>query len=424
MGWFAAALPAGLLVLIAFVARRMQGTWVSPGAFFALFWATLTWMALIVAPDFEVWPVAVWAIVGAVIAVNIGTLIGGTLWSSAPSSDPPQRPSLPGVRSLALLGAGLGLLAIALLLKSLGQSASLFLSPAALAELGKQIASSRYEAGYVEPLPIRILMTGNYFAVMMGGCLAGLHPGRRGPAVWGGFVPAIAFSALTTARAGVLFCLVLWIGAYLAAGVHARRDLGQLLSRRTLIWGGLGLPTLVAGATLLQLSRYGLGFDGLLYVLDRLRIWIAGFLAGFAAWLHTGADSLGTSGGAFTFAGIFNLLGISSRTIGLYADFVYVKDGYESNIYTAFRGIFEDFGILGGGLTLLLFGVIGGVAYGGLRRGKIFWLPPLALFYGLILFSHITSMLNYNSIFLAWLLFAIAIPAASISFGLRRSPPE
>ena len=274
-------------------------------------------------------------------------------------------------------------------------------------------------------MSVRLLMTGTYFAVMLGGCWAGLAPGRRGPAVWGGFVPALALSAVTTTRSAVLFCLVLWLGAYLAAGVFARRDFSQLITRRSVLWGGLGLPVVVGGSVLLQLSRYGLGFDGTLYVLDRLRIWIAGYLAGFATWLQTsGGTDLATSGGAFTFAGVFSLLGISTRSLGLYTDLVTIKDGYEVNIYTIFRSLLQDFGITGAALTLVIFGALGGAAYGGVRRGGLLWIPGLALFYGLILFSHITSMLNYNSIILAWALFATAIPAARIYARLGAPLPQ
>jgi hypothetical protein len=414
--------PLLLLPCLAWFARRQQGSWLAPGAFFALAWALLPWMAILVAPDFYVWPPALWVIVIGSVAVVVGAIVGESLWAGGPVVAAAGPPALPGLRFLALAGAALGVIGVLILLRSLGQSPLIYFSPTQLAELGVRVAASRYKEGYVEPLLVRLLTTGTYVAALLGGCWAGLAPGRRGLAVWGGFVPVVATAAITTARALVLFCLVLWIGAYLAAGVCSGRELRQLLPRRVLLWGGIAIPTLFAGAVVLQLTRYGLGLDGLLYVLDRLRIWIAGFLAGFAVWLHSASDTLASTDGAFTFAGLFNLLGISTRTIGLYADFVWVKDGYDSNIYTAFRGILQDFGIIGGALTAIACGAAAGIAYGGVRRGHLIWLPVLAMYYGFVLFSHITSILNYNTIILAWVAFALLIPASRASLHLRASP--
>lgn len=420
LGWLWAALPATVLIGIALVARRQLGSWIAPGAFFALTWTGLTWMALIVAPDFHVWAPAVWAIVGAVMSVYLGSILGASLWQPTTDETPPPRPALPGVRLISIAGTLLGVLGVLVLLRSLGQSPFIFFSPGRMAELGLRVASARYEEGYVEPFAVRLLMTGMYFSAMVGGCWAGLGTTRRrGLATWGTFIPAVLLSAVTTTRSAVLFCLVLWLGAYLAAALYVRQDFRRLVTRRTLLAFGIGFPVIVGGAALLQLSRYGLGLDGMLYVLDRLRVWIAGFLAGFATWLHaSAATDLGTGAGAFTLAGPYNLLGIATRSLGIFNDHVIIADGYDINIYTIFRSVLEDFGLIGGAVALALFGAVGGVTYAGVRRGHIIWLPMLALCYALTLFSHITSLLNYNSIVLAWLGFALLLPGSRLYAGL------
>ena len=412
MSW-AALLPAALLPLLALLARRQMGSWAAPGAFFALAWAGFIWAALLIAPDFHVFPVAIWVVAGGVVAVFLGALVGAGLWLAPIPRTADPVPPLPGLRTVSIAGALLGLVGLLVLLRSLGQSPLLFFSPTELGALASKVASARYEEAYVEPFVTRLLMTGTYFSVLMGGCAAGLGRIRtRSFAAWGGLLPAIGITAVTTTRATVLFCLVLWCGAFLAGGLFVQRDFGRLVTRRGLLWGGIALPLIVAGAALSQLSRYGLGIDGTLYVLDRLRIWIVGFLAGFGTWLEqSGTTDLGTGGGAFTLAGAYNLLGIATRSLGLFTDRVTIADGYEVNIYTIFRSLLQDFGMLGGLLALMLFGAVGGAAYGGVRRGRLTWLPVLAIFYALILFSHITSLFNYNSIVLAWVAFLLTLPA-------------
>lgn len=422
MSW-AALPPALLLIALAYGARRWFGSWVAPGAFFALTWVVLVWAALIIAPDFRVWPVAIWSIAVGVLCVGSGHLIGASFLAGLPSAEAPPPPTTTGLPRLSLLGAGAGLLGVLVLLRSLGQSPALFLAPSDLGALAARVSSARYEEGYVEPFVTRLLMTGTYLSVLVGGTLVGLDVVRgRRPAVWGGFIPAIAMSAVTTTRATVLFCLVLWVGGYLAGALHRRNDFRRLLTRRSLLVGGVGLPLLVIGAGAIQLSRYGMGIDGALYVADRIRIWIVGFLAGYATWLDQGSVAdLGTGAGAYTLAGAYNLAGITTRSLGIFTDRVMIADGYEVNIYTIFRSVLEDFGVLGGAMALVVFGAVGGASYAGVARGRTGWLPILALVYALTLFSHITSLLNYNSIVLAWVAFALALPASRIYAALGPS---
>lgn len=56
--------------------------------------------------------------------------------------------------------------------------------------------------------------------------------------------------------------------------------------------------------------------------------------------------------GAMTFLGISNVLGVVQRVQGVYTALL----GTSSNVYTVFRGIVEDFGIIGGIIFISLQG--------------------------------------------------------------------
>src|SRR2546422_7817110 len=71
--WGAALIPGLLLVLIAGFARSYGGSWLEPGALFALVWAFYVLVPLAFAPDYEVWPGGVWWILVSALSVCCGS---------------------------------------------------------------------------------------------------------------------------------------------------------------------------------------------------------------------------------------------------------------------------------------------------------------------------------------------------------------
>ena len=80
--------------------------------------------------------------------------------------------------------------------------------------------------------------------------------------------------------------------------------------------------------------------------------------------------------------------------------------GYQPNVYTAFRQVIEDFTFPGSLLFLFGVGTFTGLAYHKISLGRSRWVPPLALFYAVVLGSYLANWLNYSSLVCAWLMFA------------------
>jgi hypothetical protein len=115
------------------------------------------------------------------------------------------------------------------------------------------------------------------------------------------------------------------------------------------------------------------------------------------------------------------MLGLKEREIGLYVDSVNLPNGSESNIYTAFRAMVDDFTLPG---ALLFFGLLsfaGGLGWALLRHGQLWAAPFLVSDVAFILWSPLTSLFNYNSIVGALFLFELVMVYVTL-VGVARSP--
>ena len=120
--------------------------------------------------------------------------------------------------------------------------------------------------------------------------------------------------------------------------------------------------------------------------------------------------------GVMTFMGIANAIGLADRKLGLYSDFVYfgrLNKTSKSNVYTIFRLLIDDFGIIGALAFLFILGFISSKAVAFINQRKWLFLSQVVLvaIYSLIMWSFATSIWAYTSILcaygLAFIIFSI-----------------
>ncbi len=99
-------------------------------------------------------------------------------------------------------------------------------------------------------------------------------------------------------------------------------------------------------------------------------------------------------------------MGFGERVQGFYLDFSHVGATH-INIYTAFRGLLQDYGYIGSMFFLFIFGFISAIVFHFVQRGWIAGVPILALFNGWVLFSPFISLFVNNSIISGYILFYI-----------------
>jgi len=126
-----------------------------------------------------------------------------------------------------------------------------------------------------------------------------------------------------------------------------------------------------------------------------------GYVPCFDIWFDNNNISEYTYG-AKTFFGISNALGILERAAGIYQEWIpFGKDGFkgESNVYTVFRVLVEDFGPAPSCLVLMGLGGLSSITTQNIRAHYNIFISQIVLsaIYAYILWSFVTSFFAYTS---------------------------
>lgn len=419
-----AAVACVVLVLIGWASWKLFDSPIAPPAFFSWVWAvslgilgiwggdyTFTWRAAAL-----VCGVHLVFLAGAALPLLIAVGPFGASRRATTSSERAQRPSSPhdatGSRYgrlsvLVLLAGGLGLAGSVLMLQTI---AGRYGSIAAMLSLADLVRSDFLSAGIAVSPAIRVLVTLNYPAAVLGGALLAIDPAKKG-------VAALPLAGIVVAglagfgRAGFVMGLSLYIASHLLARQAAGRALrGGHLLRTGAVVAAAGVVFFVA----IQLARFqGLiparELSGVLgaYLLN----YSSGALAGLSAYLDLPSAPLWWGRAGFTAPlEVLTLLGVPLDTAfdHYYWAMPIGRSGLTINIFTFLRPIHEDFGWIGLPLFFFLLGLAGGFLFVfGVDRGSRSAGFVLAGVYGYLVYGLITSA----AIYMSWLL-AIALPAA------------
>ncbi len=319
-----------------------------------------------------------------------------------------------------------GFVEVAVVLFSSGASPFQFLSLEKLAEIS---AANRSAYGYgseSQPLLERLLFPLVYAAPLFGGTLFRVASSRWHKWVGlGSPVVATLVGMLYGSRMGVLFGGGFWLAAFLATDVFTRPQRRQI--GVTILALALGVLAVSVGV---MLVRYGQVAEFQLGLIREHLTDPFGFIAAFASWFDNGHYLTdGPLFGHMTFGRIYELF--ISQLHDTHADyqgstayFYYEIDvGFtSSNIFTVFRGLIDDFGMIGALAFILLLGVGGGFSYRRTLDGDVRYLPMLVVFYAFVFISIAFSVFTYVTPGAALVLFALYM--ASPRFRLQRVAPS
>ncbi len=408
--------PAVLLILLACVSRLLSNSWLAPAAFAALLWSVFVWVSMLVT-DYSIHASAIWVTVLFVFVLLLGAFVGEEVASRRVGGivrrDVEAR-SVGLSKAIVSVCAACTLVALAGALYFIFWSFSRFdlpASPISFLGLGHLWSVQRYEYGELEPWAVRLTTMWVYPAALLGG-IAFATARQRKTKFWTllPFFPAFLVGAVVAARAGILVSLICWLSGYWGVK-HWQSDGTYPLFRLRLViaFGALSLAALVV-FLLVDAIRQSEGgqISGISLDAQRLLKYSFGSLAAFSSWFHEYKTGSATFG-AYTFGGIFDLLGLHHREIGLYAEMVTLPGGEETNIYTVLRGLIQDFTLGGAVILTFLVSFVSGILLGSPSRRT--WTSILfgAWYYAFILGSPLTSVFTYNGVVLAWLLAAIVL---------------
>ena len=387
------------------MSRKITGTWLSPGSFFASAWSFFLIVPLLFAPEFKVDLLGIWFIAILSMACAAGSVIPNKppsidyLVSNEPNKTNPSHLFRPlWVLILISFGGVILLFRHALNTYNFGYYSMGWVS------IPNLIAVDRY-SGYINyPFIIKYSLYCIYPANLLGGLLLSVRQiSFKMKALT--VVPlllALVLGIIEGARTSILLGFVLFFSAWMSGAMindpHFNKKKPYL--KIAISSGGLILG-FTAFFVLIQWLRQGMDSIIVDLLMDQIRAYFFGYLAAFTQWIGT-IDSPNLSGGLTTFAGPFNLLGVMERSLGFY-DPANISLGISTNIFTALRGLVIDFSIPGSILIAFIVGFFLQLSYQRGISGTIINTLPISIFYAFTLYSPLISIFHYNSILFSWI---------------------
>jgi len=407
-------IPTVMLLTIAAVTRFFQRSWFAPSVFAPTIWFAYLFLPLALAPEYRVSSLAVWLIVLLTGCMTIGAVLSemqapksSVTWTHGVAASRLLRMSLV-LSAVSMAGAAYSAYGA---LTQYGLDGSL----SGLLAIGHLVSVERY-AGEQTPFLVRVLVTWTFPAALLGGMSFAIASSRRARILsFMPLLPALAFSLVQAAKANTLIAILLGMSGYLAmrtiaARSEAKQKRTALITLAAALVGGMSFFFAVD-----TLRSHTQKQDGLEVQSDfgRVKSTAVGYLSVFSNWVDRpeGFDSFHLNLGEYTFGGLLQAAGLNKREVGIFTDTVPLGSD-DSNIYTAFRGLVEDFTPVGAALACVVAGYVSGRAHSHARRKPISDVVVLIGFYGFILWSPIGSLFVYNGPILALIVAAMVLKHA------------
>ena len=401
--------PVITILASALMARKITGTWLSPGSFFASAWSFFLIVPLLFAPEFKVDQLGIWFIAILSMACAAGSVIA---YKPTP---PKHRVS---VLSLNTYYRNLHRPLVVFTIISIGGLIFLFRHALNTYNFGyystgwisipNLIAVDRY-SGYLNyPFIIKYSLYCIYPANLLGGLLLSMRQISFKMKILTAIplLLALLLGIIEGARTSILLGLVLFFSAWMSGAMVNNQDSNK---KKPYFKLALGIGAIMIAFTgifiLIQWLRQGMDFIIVDLLIDRIRAYFFGYLAAFTQWVGE-YESVHLSGVLTTFAGPFNLMGVMERSLGFYEP-VNISSGISTNIFTALRGLVIDFSIPGAIIITFIMGFFLQLSYQRGISGSIINTLPISMFYAFTLYSPLISIFHYNSILFSWVIIAV-----------------
>lgn len=403
-----------MMVIMLSIGKMITRNWTNPAFLMILFWSVFIIAPSFVFSDGHDWNYygLIW-IAAACLFFSIGNAIGNNIASrefnknlliSSRESDK-RLSNISWNFILLCIIIGVTRSAFDVILN--GFSFRMFFDIDSLIAMNTSIAYQRYfGGGATYGLIMQVMLFFIYAGPICGG-YAFVYASKRSQRVlcFATFIPIIGNILLTNGKAGLIACVFIWVSGFLV-GYLEKFKKAPSMQYKTILKVGISGLLLFGFLYFSMLLRIGdLSLQTRDVVNNKFLVYAFGSTPAFDYWFGRYALNTDYSLGKYTFMGIFNTLGFAVREQGVYAKLY----GVASNVFTAFRGTIEDFGIVGGLMFFIVFGVIAGYFFQcTLNRKKPNVMPKvfLAATYFFILYSFLISVWTYASFIMAFVIFA------------------
>lgn len=405
-----------------FVAKVLKIRWYSPAGVYTLASVAYIGGAVFVFGgdvEYKLWGIVWWLL--SCLACMLGQKISLSFVKPAPLPAIPESNggnAAPAIRYrktpwiLLVFIIFIAFAGIMLSLMQKGISLSSLLDISQLGQINHNAAVDRYEGNSEASLVSQLFVIFYYFAPLCGGYMFNFSDGKlRKVITLLSLCPALLSMAFFNGKSTFIAACMLWGSAFLVSLIKTKRDKIKLKVRWVI---GVALA-FVAVIVLLYISmclRVGdLSAETRAIINEKILVYAFGHVEAFPLWIET--VELGVYDfGANTFMIIPRMLGLAVREQGVY--------GFmgNSNVFTANRGIIQDFGVFGGLIFWFVIGLISNHFIKNVIRKKRSFISTtllVASFFFVLYGSLIISPWIYTSYVAAFVAFAAFVAVAELN---------
>ncbi len=279
-------------------------------------------------------------------------------------------------------------------------------------------------AGSIEiGLNFRLSVLCNYVAVLLGGLIFATAPSmfKKLTIIISVFLPSLLFMVLYGDKGTLFLCIAFFLGSFVSVSIINGEP--RLLSWKAVRTVLMAMPVLIPTLVSSFLAR-GMKTDDLELLTHKLSYAFASYSLGhmyaFSDWFtaSSGLEAAQsyfqtiTPKGFLTFKSMMSLAGAEAIVPdGFYEEYLKYPGQFQSNIYTIFRGLIQDFGIWVSMSFWLGAGLLWSISYILMTKLKTpeVMIAPYALLFGFIYSSFIISLFVWTSPIVSALVFALGL---------------
>ena len=392
----------GFGLLLFFARYKFKISFFAPALLYGLFWFFISLLAVLNYSIFPIHPLTLIYVISSFLMLLVAHILLNSKSNLSKLSINPQRSyNLYWNKLIVIMGFFFGIFAIITIIIAHGFDFSDLFSPSKIILLSNEAYASKVRGDFSMPILYSLLIPIFYASSIFGGIYyANDLKSKRISFL--PFLIGIIIMLVETTKAPFLYTLILWIGGYFSFKVYEGRS--DLLSKNFKSLITRFLLAIILLFIISKINRYNLlestNNTGILsIILLKFQIYFFGGLSAFSEWICNVYD-LNVSGigfGRYTF-------GFFDKERGVFSDVMKFDNNYQTNIYTYFRHIITDFGIIGSLFFHLFIGILLSIIYRLVQSGKRLFIPILTISYVFIMWSFIISIIIYKTILAATLI--------------------
>jgi oligosaccharide repeat unit polymerase len=425
-----------LILFNAILIRKIVGTWLFPATLFSIFWFVFIFFPLIIM--FEV-PINPWAVgyLSLLVILFSWTFIFFN-WKKAFKNNL-DKPTANEVYDTRLLRVTLWFCIFFSVVCSIKV---MLVQGFSLAELYEDIvlvaakyAVSRYASEVIYSAYGPLSLGFAYLAVLIAGLIFGsTHSSSRKKWVLLAFLPSIIIMVTQSAKGSFFGSIFYFLGGILVTSIQQNK---LVLFKANILRIIFKIGSFSIVLFIFSLMSRGLqeekdvgGF------FEKLRFLLASYFFGhlynFSEWIGVYWDGFNNSKfdishyyhGFYTFTSIYRFFGYKKETPdAVYDEYNNVQELMESNVYTIFRGMVMDFGILGTVFFIFILGLLFHLCFYVFLNSKRPIISTVITMFMLVIFyySFIISVLTWNIVPFVLILFILLLKFNSYNFVLKKT---